>query len=421
MKKENQALEEAREHLRAACELLKEEPAVYDVLSRVQRLVSANLPVKMDDGRVAVFPAYRAMHSDALGPGKGGIRFHPNVCAEEVSVLSMWMSLKCAVAGLPYGGGKGGIAVDTALCSTGELERLSRAYVAAFFPVIGEMQDIPAPDVHTNGQVMAWMTDEYQKLAHSQTVATFTGKPVALGGSMGRNEATGLGVALAVESWCRMQNKDLSGMTCTIQGFGNVGSLAMKHLQARGVKIVSVAHHANGKGYAIYSESGLDYEALARWYEGEKKGNFLEYPGVERITEEAFWQLPVDLCVPCALENAISEDVAETLGAKLVAEGANGPVTAEAERILMRRGVSVLPDIFVNSGGVTVSYYEWVQNRTGDYWTEEEVNEKLARRIRAAFESLSALQEEYNVSWREAAYAVAVRRLAEGLRLRGRL
>lgn len=417
-------LEAARSYLKAACDTLGYNGNAYRTLSEVQRFVEVTLPLRKDDGSVEMYKGYRSLHSDALGPGKGGIRFHPDVTPDEVKALSLWMSLKCAIADLPYGGGKGGLVVDPKILSEAELERLSREYVDALYPVLGEMQDIPAPDVNTDGRVMSWMTDEYQRLSGNSEMGTFTGKPVAFGGSQGRTEATGLGVVLCVKYWAEKTGREMKDLTCAVQGFGNVGSYAVKHMIREGSRVVAVAHHSKKPGfetYAIYNENGLSYEELNDWYYAKGHRSFLDFPGGRVIPGDEFWSLPVDVMIPCALENAVHEENAPLIKAKLVVEGANGPLTPHADRILRENGTEIFPDILANGGGVTVSYYEWVQNRMGLYWTEEEVLERFVRHVRRAIDAVWDAAEQYDTDLRRAAYLVPVKKIVEAMRLRGRL
>ena len=420
----NNPLAGAREHVKVACDKLGYDASIYNYLSEMQRFISFRLPLRRDDGSLEILSAYRSLHCDALGPGKGGIRFHEQVSPEEVQALSLWMSLKCAIAGIPFGGGKGGVTVNPKELSEGELERLSRAYVDGLYPNVGPFVDVPAPDVNTNGQIMTWMTDEYQKLSGRKEMGTFTGKPVGLGGSLGRNEATGLGVVISLACWAKEQGKTLDTMTATIQGFGNVGLMTAKELAKRGTKIVAIAHHASsypGEEYAIYSSEGLDVDRLEDWYYGKNKKNFLAYPGGEVISGKDFWALETDILVPAALENSIEEDNASQLRCSVVAEGANGPVSLAGDRILQERGIPVIPDILANGGGVTVSYFEWVQNQSLSYWTEEQVREKEEALMTRAYENVSETARKYETSLRYACYIYSVEKIVQALQAKGRL
>ena len=421
MSKENlNPLESAQKQIRLACDELGLDPAVYELLKEPQRVIELSIPVKMDDGTMRVFKGYRSLHNDAVGPGKGGIRFYPGVNMDEVKALSIWMTFKCCVTGIPYGGAKGGIAVNPKELSQRELEILSRGYVRGLYKYIGDRIDIPAPDVNTNGQIMAWMVDEFIKLTGHHELGVITGKPVSWGGSKGRNEATGFGVAVTVREAAKKYNIDINGATVAIQGFGNVGSFSVKNLQRLGAKIVAVCHHSKEIGdYAIYNKDGLDFDELYDYYYTEGNGNFLEYSNGETISGDDFWKLDVDVLIPAALENVITKDVAEAINAKLVCEAANGPTTPDADEVLERRGIALTPDILTNSGGVTVSYFEWVQNLYGYYWEEDEVVEKLEKAMVNAFNDIWKIKEEYNITVRKAAYVHSVKKVAEVMKLRG--
>lgn len=415
-------LEGAREHLRSACMQLGMNEDEFEAMAAIQRFVEVSLPIRMDDGSTRVFTGFRSLHSDALGPGKGGIRFHPQTNADEVKALSIWMTLKCVIAGLPYGGGKGGVVVDPKELSMGELERLSRAYVEALHAVLGPDTDVPAPDVNTNAQIMAWMQDEYVRVTGKTELGAFTGKPVAWGGSLGRGEATGLGVVIAAEAEAKGRGKTLEGATVAIQGFGNVGSSTMKHFTLRGAKVVAISNITlQGKEYAIYNKDGFSYDKLYDWMFTQKHTDFLKMEGVTLIDIEEFWKLEVDYLVPAALENAITVERAKHVNAAVIVEAANGPVVADADPILEKRNVYIIPDVLANAGGVVVSYYEWVQNRSGLYWTEEEVNRNLDAHMKHSYELIEQTAEEYGVSMRRAAYLYPVKKLLEVMRLRGRI
>ena len=408
--------ENAQAQVKKACEKLGMEPNVYELLKEPQRVLEVNIPVKMDDGSIKVFKGFRSQHNDAVGPTKGGVRFHPNVSLEEVKALSIWMTFKCSVTGIPYGGGKGGIIVDPASLSQGELERLSRGYIDGIYKLIGEKVDVPAPDVGTNGQVMSWMVDEYNKLTGSSNIGVITGKPVDFGGSLGRNEATGFGVAVTAREAAKKLGIDMKEAKLAVQGFGNVGAFTVKNLQKLGGTVVAVAEWCPEHGpYVVYDENGLDFQAM--WdYRAEHKNL---YDFAKRISMEEFWALDVDILVPAALENAITADVAETINAKLVCEAANGPTTPEADEVLARKGIVLTPDILTNAGGVTVSYFEWVQNLYGYYWTEADVEAKEEEAMVKAFNALWSIKEEFNVTMRESAYMHSVRRVAKAMKLRG--
>lgn len=421
MTKENLSpLESAQKQVKLACEALELDQAVYELLKEPQRVIEISIPVKMDDGSVKVFKGYRSLHNEAIGPGKGGIRFHPAVNLDEVKALSIWMTFKCCVTGIPYGGAKGGIAVDPTSLSQGELERLSRGYVRGLYKYLGEKIDIPAPDVGTNGQVMAWMVDEYIKLTGNHDLGVITGKPVEWGGSKGRSEATGFGVAVIMREAAKKYGIDINCATVAVQGFGNVGSYTVKNVQDLGARVVALAEWTPSHGtYAIYNKDGLDFDDLYDHFYTKGNRNFLEYPKAELISLDDFWNLEVDILIPAALENAITKDIAEKLKVKLICEAANGPTTPEADEVLERRGIPLTPDILTNSGGVTVSYFEWVQNLYGYYWEEEEVVEKQEIAMVNAFNDIWKIKEEYDVSMRKAAYMHSVKKVADVMKLRG--
>ena len=403
----------AQKQVKEACDRLGTPDSVYEILKNPQRVLEVSIPVKMDDGSVKVFTGYRAQHNDAVGPTKGGIRFHPGVTRDEVMALSIWMTFKCSVTGLPYGGGKGGITVDPSTLSQGELERLSRGYIQGIHKLLGEKFDIPAPDVNTNGQIMAWMTDEYNKLVGHSAIGVLTGKPVEFGGSKGREAATGLGVTFTVRETFKKLGIPMKGATMAVQGFGNVGSFFAKTSTELGAKIVAVCEFDG----TIYNPDGFDIAALFAYK--KEKGSIQGFPGAKSISTEAFWALEVDALVPAALENVINASIAETVRAKVIAEAANGPITLEADDILAKKGVLVMPDILANAGGVTVSYFEWVQNLQGYYWSEQEVHEKAERAMVDAFEAVYAVKEAYNVPMRTAAYMYSIKRIASIMKLRG--
>lgn len=410
--------EMAQAQVKNACDKLGMEPQVYELLKEPRRVIEVNIPVKMDDGSIKVFKGYRSQHCDAVGPTKGGIRFHPNVSLEEVKALSIWMTFKCSVTGIPYGGGKGGIIVDPSELSEGELERLSRGYIDGIYKLIGEKVDVPAPDVNTNGKIMSWMVDEYNKLVGVSSIGVLTGKPVEFGGSLGRNEATGYGVAVTVRESAKKMGIDMTHAKIAVQGFGNVGAFTVKNIQKLGGTVVAVAEWAKEVGpYAIYKEDGLDFQAM--WDYRAEKGNLVDFPGSKMISMDEFWSAQVDVVVPAALENSIDAAVAEKIQAKLVCEAANGPTTPEGDEVLNRKGIILTPDILTNAGGVTVSYFEWVQNLYGYYWSEDEVEAKEDEAMVKAFEALWAIKEEYGVTMRESAYMHSVKRVATAMKLRG--
>jgi glutamate dehydrogenase len=403
----------AQKQVKDACDKLKLEPAVYELLKQPQRVLEVSIPVKMDDGSLRVFTGYRAQHNDAVGPTKGGIRFHQDVCRDEVMALSIWMTFKCSVTGVPYGGGKGGVTVDPRELSQGELERLARGYIVATAKLLGEKFDIPAPDMGTNAQVIAWMVDEYNKLFGQSAIGVLTGKPVEFGGSKGRTEATGLGVAFCVREALNRINIDMNGATVAVQGFGNVGNGTAYSCRKLGAKIVAVAEYSG----VVYDPNGLDLDDLAKFWAANK--NMTEYKNAKIISLDEFWALDVDVLAPCALENQITSVNAAKVKAKIVAEGANGPCTNEGDEILQKNGVMVVPDILANAGGVTVSYFEWVQNLYGYYWDVAEVEQKEERAMVDAFSAVFAVAKEYDVPLRSAAYMYSIKKIANVMKLRG--
>ncbi|MDI3327598.1 MAG: Glu/Leu/Phe/Val dehydrogenase [Alicyclobacillaceae bacterium] len=386
--------------------------SAIEILKRPKRVLTVHFPVKMDDGTVRVFEGYRSQHNDAIGPAKGGIRFHPNVTLDEVKALSMWMTFKCGVVGLPYGGGKGGVVVDPRELSEGELERLSRAYFEAIAPIVGPDKDIPAPDVYTNSQIMGWMMDTYSRLHGAFTPGVITGKPLIIGGSLGRNTATARGCVYIIFEAMNDCGKSLKGATVAIQGFGNAGRIAADLLSSAGCKIVAVS---DSQG-ALYDPAGLD---LKKVEEAKDAGNILAYGDAFRLEPEKLLELDVDILIPAALENVITSANAERVKAGIVAELANGPTTPEADRILNEKGVLVIPDILANAGGVTVSYFEWVQNLMHYYWTEEEVNQKLNQTMVAAYRNVRRTAQEHGTDLRTAAFIISIQRVYQAMKARG--
>lgn len=409
----------AQEQIKVACEKLGADPAVYELLKEPKRVIEVTIPVKMDDGTVKTFKGWRSVHSDAVGPGKGGVRFHPNVNMDEVKALSVWMTFKGGALGLPYGGGKGGVCVDPSELSTRELEELSRGYIRGIHKYIGERIDIPAPDVNTNGQIMSWFMDEYAKLNGERLdMGTFTGKPVAFGGSEGRNEATGFGVAVVVREAAKRYGINMADAKIAVQGFGNVGAYTVKNIERQGGKVCAIAEWDKTEGnYALYNANGIDFKELQAYKEAN--GTLIGYPNAEKISSEDFWTKEYDILIPAALENAITGEVAQKVNTKLVCEAANGPVTPEGDKALSDRGIIVTPDVLTNSGGVLVSYYEWVQNQYGYYWTEAEVEEKQEADMMKAINGVFGVADEYNVSIREAVYMYSIKSIDTAMKLRG--
>ena len=395
---------------------------VVEALSHPYATLSVTLPVRMDDGRVRHFRAYRCRYDTTLGPTKGGIRFHPDVSVDEVQALALWMTLKCAVVGLPYGGGKGGITVDPKELSNMELERLSRAYMRAIADFVGPRVDVPAPDVNTNARIMGWMADEYDVIVRHHEPAVITGKPVVLGGSQGREEATGRGAFIVIREWAKRADRELRGMRVAVQGFGNAGYHVARLLQEAGAKIVAVSDSKGG----IVSDDGFDVDSLHREKQRTRRlravycdGSVCEMTDHESIDNAQLLELDVDLLVPAALEGVITAENAPRVRAKLIAEVANGPVTHDADAILAEKGITVLPDVLVNAGGVTVSYFEWVQNLEGYPWSLAQVRERLEERLTIAFEAIVDLAAQRRIPIRNAAYLRAVERLSAALESHG--
>lgn len=380
-----------------------------------ERELKVALPVRMDDGSLKVFEGFRIQHSTLRGPAKGGVRYHQNVNVDEVRALSAWMTFKCAVAAIPYGGGKGGIVCRPREMSKGELERLTRTYIDKISAIISPYTDIPAPDVGTNAQTMDWMVDEYSKLKGESVYGIVTGKSIEIGGSKGRNEATGRGVCFVTLEMMKKYNMKPEDCKIVIQGMGNVGSISAKLLAEEGAKIVAVSDVS----CAIYNENGLDIAGIYKYLDSGK--NLLDgYTGdCKRITNAELLELPCDILIPAALENQITAENADRIKAKIIIEAANGPTSVEADEILNKKGVKVLPDILSNSGGVIVSYFEWVQNLQNFYWEEDDVNAKLKRQIVGAFNDVFDAREKYDCTFRVAAYIVALNRLVTAKKLRG--
>lgn len=380
-----------------------------------ERELKVALPVRMDDGSLKVFEGFRIQHSTLRGPAKGGVRYHQNVNVDEVRALSAWMTFKCAVAAIPYGGGKGGIVCRPREMSKGELERLTRTYIDKISAIISPNTDIPAPDVGTNAQTMDWMVDEYSKLKGESVYGIVTGKSIEIGGSKGRNEATGRGVCFVTLEMMKKYNMKPEDCKIVIQGMGNVGSISAKLLAQEGAKIIAVSDVS----CAIYNENGLDIAGIYKYLDSGK--NLLDgYTGdCKRITNAELLELPCDILIPAALENQITAENADRIKAKIVIEAANGPTSVEADEILNKKGVKVLADILSNSGGVIVSYFEWVQNLQNFYWEEDDVNAKLKRQIVGAFNDVFDAREKYDCTFRVAAYIVALNRLVTAKKLRG--
>jgi glutamate dehydrogenase (NAD(P)+) len=396
-----------------AAELLKLDPGLYKILRNPEKQITVTIPVVMDNGEVEVFCGHRVLYNTSRGPAKGGIRYDMQVTLEEVTALAAWMTWKCAVVNIPFGGAKGGVVCDPFRLSRSELERLTRRYTASIIEVLGPESDVPAPDVNTNEQVMAWIMDTYS-MHHRHTVtAVVTGKPIVLGGSLGRREATGRGVQIVVKEALREMGMPLHGTRVAVQGFGNVGSIAAQLLEAEGLTIVAISDKTGG----VYNENGIYVAEALKWIE---ENRFLEgFPHGVAITNEEILELDVDVLVPAALEGVITSRNAANIKAKIIAEGANGPTTAQADQILDEKGIFVIPDILANAGGVTVSYFEWVQNREGYFWSEAVVNERLHDVMIGSFEGVLAYTKQHSVNMRTAAYMLAIDRVAAVHRLRG--
>ncbi len=374
----------------------------------------------MDNGKFRIFKGYRSQHCDVMGPYKGGIRFHPSVNGDEVKALSIWMSLKCSATHLPFGGGKGGIIVDVDELSENELEKLSRGYVKELYKYIGDRFDIPAPDVNTNEKIMAWMLDEYIKLTGNNTLATFTGKALGFGGSYGRKEATGVGVAVITTESLKKIGVNIKDSKIAIQGFGNVGSNTAKHLARMGGNILSISEYDSEHGiYTIYNEDGFNISELISHF--AKYNTLINYENAKHISIDQFYSLDVDVLIPCALENAITEEEAKKIRAKLIVEGANGPVDYIADGILRQKDSGGIPDILANSGGVIASYFEWVQNISGIDMTEDDVLNKVEYKMLLAYNEIMNIKDEYGVTMRLASYIYSVLRLYKILKLRSRI
>jgi len=395
---------------------------VISALLQPKATLSASLPVRMDDGSTRYFPAWRCRYNDVLGPTKGGIRYHPDVSEAEVKALALWMTIKNACVDLPYGGGKGGVIVDPKALSRMEIERLSRAYMRAMADFVGPDTDIPAPDVYTNARIMGWMADEYEAIVRRKAPAVITGKPLGLGGSKGRGEATGRGAFHIVERYAELTGLDRSKTTVALQGFGNAGYHIARLMQQAGYRIVAVS---DSRG-AIYKADGFDVESVYKVKQESRQlrgvycaGSVCELVDHDTITNAELLELDVDILVPAALEDVITEENAGRIEARAILEVANGPTTLAAEGILAERDIDVLPDVLVNAGGVTVSYFEWVQNRQGYPWTLETVRERLKVQMESAFDAVAEARTAGKTTWRGAAYAVALRRIAAGIEMSG--
>jgi glutamate dehydrogenase (NAD(P)+) len=396
-----------------AAALIELDPGIDRILRHPEREITVAVPVRMDDGETRVFTGYRVIHNTARGPGKGGIRFDAGVSRDEVKALAAWMTWKCAVVDLPFGGAKGGVLCDPFAMSQPELERMTRRYTTGIMHTLGPDSDVPAPDVNTNERVMGWILDTYSTHAGHTAPAVVTGKPIELGGSVGRRQATGRGVMMTAKAMLAHLKIPVRGARVAVQGFGNVGSVAAQLLAREGCRIVAIGDRTG----ALHRERGFDADEAAAWV--RRHGVLEGYAQGGRMTNDELLELEVDLLVPAALENVITSSNAGRIKARVVCEGANGPTTAEADEILERNGVVVVPDILANAGGVTVSYFEWVQNRAGYYWTEEKVNAALLDVMARSFAEVLAISEEDGVTMRTAAYMLAIGRVARAQELRG--
>ncbi len=411
--KENlDVLSGTQEIIKEALSKLGYGPEVYELLKEPMRTLTVRFPVRMDDGTVKVFTGYRAQHNDSIGPTKGGIRFHPDVTENEVKALSIWMSIKCGIANLPYGGGKGGVICDPREMSFREQERLARAYVRAISQIVGPTKDIPAPDVMTNSQVMAWMLDEYSHMREFDSPNFITGKPIALGGSLGRDTSTARGVAICIREAAHVKGLTLENARVVVQGFGNAGSYLAKFMHDAGAKVIGISD-AYG---ALYDERGLDIDSLL-----ERRDSFGTVTKLFKntISNKELLELDCDILVPAAIENQITMANADNIKAKIIVEAANGPTTMEATKLLSEKGTLIVPDVLGNSGGVIVSYFEWVQNNQGYYWTEQEVENRLEELMVRSFETVYKTAQARKLDMRLAAYMVGIKRMAEAVELRG--
>jgi len=406
--------EVALKQLDEAAKLIKLDKGLHQVLASPKRVLTVSLPVKMDNGEIRVFTGFRSQHNDARGPYKGGIRYHPQVTVDEVKALSMWMTWKCAVADIPYGGGKGGIICNPKQMSEGELERMTRRYAYAIADIIGPHTDIPAPDVYTGGKEMAWIMDTYSALkGNFVQPEVITGKPLPIGGSLGRNEATGRGLAFTVREAAKKLKINMKAATVAVQGFGNAGQFASQLVEEQGAKVIAASDSKGG----VYNKNGMEVAALRK--HKEKTGSVVGFSGAKSVSNEELLETECTILIPAALENQITGKNAGKVKAKLVAEAANGPTTPDADDVLFKNKILVIPDILANGGGVTVSYFEWLQNLRREYWTEAEVNERLDKNITKSFLDTYDTSEKYGVNMRKASTVLAVNRVVEAVKLRG--
>jgi glutamate dehydrogenase/leucine dehydrogenase len=406
--------EVALEQLDEAAKLINLDKGLHQVLAHPKRVLTVSLPVKLDNNEIRVFTGFRSQHNDARGPYKGGIRYHPQVTIDEVKALSMWMTWKCAIADIPFGGGKGGIICDPKQMSDLELERMTRRYAYAIADIIGPHTDIPAPDVYTGGKEMAWIMDTYSALKGNYVQPELiTGKPLAIGGSLGRNEATGRGLSFTVREAAKMLKLDMRTSTVAVQGFGNAGQFSAQLLEEQGAKVVAVSDSKGG----LQNRNGIDIAALRK--HKEKKGTIVGFSEGKSISNEEVLETDCTILVPAALENQITKKNAAKISAKVVAEAANGPTTPDADEILYKNKTLLIPDVLANGGGVTVSYFEWLQNLRREYWSESQVNDMLDRNITKAFSDVYTTHERYQVNMRKASTLLAINRVVDAIKIRG--
>lgn len=406
--------EVALTQLEEASNILNLDKGMLQILSNPKRILTVSIPTKMDDGSIRVFTGFRSQHNDARGPCKGGIRYHPDVTIEEVKALSMWMTWKCAIANIPYGGGKGGIICNPKQMSENELERMTRRFAYLISDIIGPYKDIPAPDVYTGGKEMAWIMDTYSTLKGNYVQPeVITGKPIAIGGSLGRNEATGRGLAYTVREAAKKINIDMKQATIVVQGFGNAGQFASKLVEEQGAKMIA----ASDSQGAIINKDGIDADALMKFK--KETGTVAGFENAKSISNEELLETECTILIPAALENQITKNNADKIKTKIIAEAANGPTTPEADEILFKKDILVIPDVLANGGGVTVSYFEWLQNLRREYWTEEEVNNRLDTNITKSFFDVYDTHEKYNVDMRKAATLLAINRVVDAINIRG--
>ena len=406
--------EVALKQLEEASKILNLEKGMLEILSNPKRILTVSIPTRMDDGSIKVFTGYRSQHNDARGPHKGGIRYHPDVTLDEVKALSMWMTWKCAIANIPYGGGKGGIICNPKQMSENELERMTRRFAYLIADIIGPYRDIPAPDVYTGGKEMAWIMDTYSALKGNYVQPeVITGKPIAIGGSLGRNEATGRGLAYTVREAAKKMEIDMKQATFVVQGFGNAGQFSSKLVEEQGAKMIA----ASDSQGAIIKTDGISVDALMEFK--RETGSIVGFGDAKSITNDELLETECTILIPAALENQITKNNADKIKTQIIAEAANGPTTPEADEILYKKDILVIPDVLANGGGVTVSYFEWLQNLRRDYWTEEEVNKRLDINITKSFYDVYYSHTKYKIDMRKAATLLAVKRVVEAINIRG--